>query len=124
MPSLFTSWFTLRLEPPLRGSNLGPRNLEEAKLLTEVTDLLLGGHVLPAIMILIGRLKALAEVASPDSAGWNVARHHQLTRTDDMGLLTQRDRAHAARDSRDEMRLLGYVRGAPLPGGGGQRPHS
>ena len=105
LPSLFTSWNTLLLEPKFRELNHGPRNGQESRTLSDVADLLLTGSLLPALMIILGRLKALAEVAAPESSGWTVARHHELIRVDDMGILTRRDRENAVLDQRDSNRM-------------------
>ena len=74
-------------------------------------------------MLIVARLKALAEVSAPDSAGWAVARHHELVVVDDMGLLSRRDRENAARDHNQALKLGQLSRGRPPASGedGGAR---
>ena len=111
LPAMYSSWPSLRLEPSLKEANLGPRNLQESKTLVNIADELLVGNVLPALMIVIGRLKAITEVATPESGGWSTARHMELVRTEDLGILTARDRELANMDQRDSLRL----RSTPAP---------
>ena len=91
--------------------NQGPRNLQEGKTLTDIADALMGGDMLRGLMLTVARLKALTEVSAPDSAGWAVARHHELVVVDDMGLLSRRDRENAARDHKQAQRLGQLSRG-------------
>ena len=105
LPAMYSSWHSLRLEPRLKEANLWPRNLQESKTLVNIADELLVGNLLTALMIVIGRLKAITEVATPESGGWSAAPHMELVRTEDLGMLTARDRELANMDQRDSLRL-------------------
>ena len=80
-------------------------------------DSLLQGDTLPALMIALGRLNALTDVASGDGASWAVAQLHELVSCDSAGLIAPRARANQAQDQRDLLRIQGYVRGGQQRGG-------
>ena len=114
LPAVFTAWHDLRLAPalrPLQGG--GGRSLRESRTLVEIADALLTVDLLQGFMVALGRLKALTEVSNPASNGWNVARHHEITAPDGVGLLSARDRQNAARDQREELRITSGGRGGP-----------
>ncbi len=115
LPPVFIAWFTLILLPALRQqANNNKHNEREARTIVEVCDTLLKGDVINALMILIGRLRAVTSVVTSDGAntGWAVAQHFEVLQTTANGLLTQRDRANALRDQRDVLRSQGL---APRP---------
>ena len=103
LPPIFVAWFTLVLEPHLRQENL-KRNVCEGRTLSELMDCLLTGDIMQAMMIILGRLKALTQASMPDGGGWQMARHHEMVQPDPFGILTRQDRANAARDQREEQR--------------------
>ena len=106
LPAVFTAWHDLRLAPVLRNqSGGGARSLRESRTLVEIADALITGDQLQGLMLTLGRLKAITEVANPTSSGWAVARHHEITAPDGVGLLSARDRQNAARDQREELRI-------------------
>jgi hypothetical protein len=85
----------------------------------EACDTLLKGNVLGALVILIGRLRALTAVVIPEgqAGGWSVAQHYEVISSSQTGLLTQRDRTNALRDQRDAARAQ-----ALAPRGRGEQP--
>ena len=89
--------------------------MRELRTMVEVGDDVLLGQAMPALMKIIGRIKALAEITSGRT--WEIAQHHELVETDGMGLLTRRDRQNAASSQREARRLAGSTRGAAM------RPH-
>ena len=92
--------------------------MRELRTMVEVGDEVLLGQVMPALMKIIGRVKALAEISSGrTSVTWEIAQHHELVETDGMGLLTRRDRQNAASSQREARRLAGSTRGTAM------RPH-
>ena len=105
LPPLFLAWFSLILRPALQAGN-NRHNEREARTIVEVSDLLLRGDVLGALVVLIGRLRALTSVIIPEgqTGGWAVAQHYEVLASSASGLLTQRDRANALRDQRDHQR--------------------
>ena len=121
LPALHSSWHSLKLEPKLRGQGPGAlRNTQESKTLADLADEILSGESLPALMIVLGRLKAITDVA--ENGDWSSARHHELVRSNELGMLTRFDRHNAHRDQRDVLRLLppsGRGRGLPARGGDG-----
>ena len=104
LPAVYSSWHALKLEPRLRGSQGGVRNPQESKTLCEVADEPLCGRLLPALMTVLGRLNAIAEVTENDG-NWHLARHHELVQANDLGMLTREDRENASRDQRDFLRI-------------------
>ena len=94
LPAVFTTWFALKLEAQLRGQPGGMRGLRECRTLAEVADDILMGAALPSLMKILGRIKAITEVSSGRT--WEVAQHHELVETDNVGMLTRRDRHNAA----------------------------
>ena len=62
--------------------------------------------MLSALVILIGRLRALTAVVIPEgtTGGWAVAQHYEVLGSSQTGLLTQRDRTNALRHQRDAAR--------------------
>ena len=89
----------------------------------EVCDTLLRADTLGALVILIGRLRALTSIIIPEGAagGWSVAQHFAVLQTSSSGFLSQRDCANALRDQRDSLRAQvlpprGRGRGAELDG--------
>ena len=123
LPPIFVAWFALILEPMLRAQAGGLRSEREGRTISEICDLLLVGDILGALMVCLGRLKAITQASMPDGGGWQVARHHELVAPDRFGIVTMRDRANAARDQREELRTLGYTQGSAMPakGRGNQR---
>ena len=121
LPALYSSWHALKLEPKLKGQTGALRNTQESKTLTDLADELLVGNLLPGLMIVLGRLKAITEVAET-GGDWNTARHHELVRANELGMLTRADRHNASRDQRDLARLQpsgGRGRGLPARGADG-----
>ena len=113
LPAIYVAYFMLVLGPVLRTASGSARNEREARTLCEALDLLIEGKVLPAIMILLSRLKAIEEASNPESGGWAIAQHHELV-GQNTGLVSARDREHAARDQRDVLRTRGQIqRAAP-----------
>ncbi len=82
--------------------------------MVETLDLLRAGQTLPAIMVLLGRLKAISSVVLTEG-GWAQAQHHEVTRSNRTGILTGRDQRNAQRDHREVQRLAAGGRGGPLP---------
>ena len=120
LPPLFLSWFQLILGPALRAGN-NRHNEREARTIVEVCDTLLRKDTSGALVILIGRLRALTSIIIPEGAagGRSVAQHFEELQMSSSGLLTQRDRANALRDQRDFLRAQalhprGRGRGADL----------
>ncbi len=62
--AVFTTWFTLKLEPQLHGQPGGMRGLRGCRTLTEVVGDFLTGAALPSLMKILGRIKAITEVSS------------------------------------------------------------
>ncbi len=111
-PAVFTTWFTLKLEGQLRGQPGGMRGLRECRTLAEVADDILMGAALPSLMKILGRIKAITEVSSGRT--WEVAQHHELVETDNVGMLTRRDRHNAALSQKESARLQRHMRGAGM----------
>ena len=113
LPGVFRAWYALILGPALQ---LRPgqhqRNAIEARTLVEALDELVNGGQLSVIMMLLGRLKAIAFVVLQDGT-WATAHHHEVVRPSSTGLLTERDIRHAQRDQRDAQRLANGGRAAP-----------
>ena len=86
-------------------------NKREARTIVEVCDLLLKGQTLSALVVLIGRLRALTAVVMPEgqTGGWSVAQHYEILQSSQTGLLTNRDRRNALLDQRDAQRALSLV---------------
>jgi len=117
LPSIFLPWFTLVLLPAINSQPGGQRSEREARTIVEVLDLLVAGNTLPAILILLGRLKAITSVTQADNGGWDLAKQHELVQSSGMGLLSQRDRQNAVLDFKLERRFREDTkRGAPLRG--------
>ncbi len=115
LPSVFLAWFSLTLLPAMQRQKGQQRNEREARTLVEALDGLVKSEQLPVIMLLLGRLKALSAVVLAEGT-WALAQQHELTKTNVTGILTDRDRRHAQRDSRDQQRLAERARGAPMRG--------
>ncbi len=116
LPAVLTAWFSTKLEAQLRGHSGSLRTLRELRTLVEVADDILVGHSMPALMKLIGRIKALAETSTGRT--WEVAQHHELVETDGLGLITRRDRQNAAASQREAQRLASGGRGAAMRSSG------
>ena len=114
LPALFSTWFSMVLEPKLVARAGSERNLREAKTLVKLLDHSLRGEVMPGIMTALGRLKSITTMATEVDATWKQAQCHELVTTDTTGLLTRRDRTNVALAQRDQLRLLGTGRGAAL----------
>ena len=110
--AVFTTWFTLKLEPQLRGQPGGMRGLRGCRALTEVVGDLLAGAALPSLMKILGRVRAITEV--PSGWTWEVAQHHALVETDNVGLLTRRGRHTATLSQTESARLQRHMRGAGM----------
>ena len=123
LPAIFVSYYTLVLQPILDASGGNARNERETRTICEALDCLLRGEPLDAIMVLLGRLRAIETAVTPEGGGWNIAQHHELIPPRGAGLVTARDRENAARDQRDVLRTRGQVASASAPPrvGGGQR---
>ena len=117
LPAVLTAWFSTKMEAQLRGNSGTLRTLREMRTLVEVVDDILVGHSMPALMKLIGRIKALAEVCATGRT-WEVAQHHELVETDGLGLITRRDRQNAAASQREAQRLASGGRGAAMRSSG------
>ncbi len=115
LPAVLTPWFSTKMEAQLRTQAGSLRNMRELRTMVEVGDDVLLGQAMPALMKIIGRVKALAEITSGRT--WEVAQHHELVETDGMGLLTRRGRQNAASSQREARRLAGSTRGTAM------RPH-
>ena len=111
LPPVLTPWFELKLMPLLAAGQQSLRSEREARTLVEMGGALLQGQILPYLMLLLGRLKAITEAHTPGST-WATARHYEVTATQGAGILTQRDRANAMRDQADQLRV---TRGAAPP---------
>ena len=105
LPSLFVAYHTIILSRRFT-DRAHARSERETRTLCEVLDLLLAGKTMQAIMVTLGRLKAVESSLDADGGGWQVARQMELTARPDQGLVSSRDRALAQRDSRDEQRAL------------------
>ena len=105
LPAVYMPYFTQILRSTLEASGGGPRAEREALTLCSSLDLLLMGKTLRAIMVLLGRLKAIRQSAKPGGGGWAVAQYHEVVPFRDAGLLTARDQLHVSRDFRDAERL-------------------
>ena len=114
LPAFCTSWYDVKLAPALRAQGGTQRSQREARTLSEIMDILLGGDVLQGLMVGLGRLNAVTDVATSEGVSWAVASHHELASTDSIGLVTARSRANQAADQRELLRTQGYVRGAAL----------
>ena len=68
-------------------------------------DLLLLGESLHALMVLLGRLKAIRQSAKPGRGGWAVAQYHRVVPFRGAGLLPARDQLQVSRGFRDADRL-------------------
>ena len=115
LPAVYTSWFDLKLAPVLRAASGSQRSWRLARTLCEIIDTLLGGDVMYSLMVALGRLNAVTDVASNDGITWAVAAHHELVVTDAVGLVTRRSRANQAIDQREALKTQGAVRGSALP---------
>ncbi len=115
LPSLFMAYYTQVLKAALESSqSASQRDERESLTICQTLDALLGGEVLHAIMIQLGRLKAVKEARATSSGGWQVARHYELIPARDAGLTTEADRANAARDFRQHQRLTNALAGRGL----------
>ncbi len=82
----------------------------------ELIDTILGGHSLQALMIALGRLNAVTDVATSEgSTPWNIAAHHEIVSSDSVSLVTPRARANQAAEQRQTLRTQGYIRGTGMP---------
>lgn len=115
LPPVLMAWFQLILFPALQRMDGQQRNERESRTLVEAIDGLLRGEVLPVIVLLLGRLKAITSVTLQDGS-WALAQNHEVVRSNQTGLLTERDMRHAQRDLRDQQRLAAGGRGSAFPG--------
>ncbi len=112
LPPLFTPWFELKMAKILQqGGGNSLRSEREARTLVEIADALLSGATLQSLMLVLGRLKALTEAHGRDGS-WATAQHYEVTETEGLGILSQRDRTNALRGQRDAQRV---ARGGALP---------
>ena len=118
LPAVFVSWFMLVLQRALARMQHGTRNEREARTIVGTLDHLMTGESLPAIMLLLGRLKALTSVTMGEGS-WKEAQHYEMVRTNATGILTARDQRNAQRDLREAQSLQG--RGNALPARPGDR---
>ena len=114
LPSILMAWFQIILYPAMQRMDGQQRNERESRTLVEAIDGLLRGDVLPVIVLLLGRLKAIASVVLQEGS-WALAQNHEVVRSNQTGLLTERDLRNAQRDLRDQQRLAAGGRGAPYP---------
>ncbi len=112
LPPLFTPWFELKMLKLIHSGSANVPTERDARTLVEIADALLLGLTMPAMMLVMGRLKALTDANTAGSGGWSSAQHYELTGTSGVGILSQRDRANARRDQRDAQRV---TRGAGMP---------
>ena len=117
LPAIYRSWFDIKLSPALKGATGQARSWREAKTITTVLDYLLTGGVMNSIMVLLGRLNAVTDVATSENTSWAMAQHHEIVESDAVGLITSRSRANQAQDQRELLRTQGYVRGTAIPPG-------
>ena len=116
LPPVFLAWFTMVLMPALQALPGASKHTErETRTIVEAADALLRGDVLGALMMLLGRLRAITSVVMPDgtSGGWAVAQHYEVLQSTTSSLLTRRDRANAVRDQRDALRVVNPGRRPP-----------
>ena len=73
LPLIFTPWFELKMLKLIQSNSGNLRTEREARTLVEVADVLLLGQTVPALMLVTGRLKALADAHTPGSGGWSSA---------------------------------------------------
>ena len=71
---------------------------------------MLGGDNLQALMIALGRLNAVTDVATNEGTPWSVAAHHEIVSSDSVSLITPRARANQAAEQRQTLRTQGYIR--------------
>ena len=76
---------------------------------------MLGGHLLQALMIALGRLNAVTDVATNEGTPWSVAAHHKIVSSDAVSLITPKARANQAAEQRQVLRTQGYIRGTGMP---------
>ena len=114
LPAVYTSWFGVKMAPALDTASGNRRSFREAKAASETLDTLLGGDIVQGIMIQLGRLTAVTDVATNENVTWATAAHHEIVSSDSIGLITARGRSNQANDQRELMRLNGYVRGTGL----------
>ena len=120
VPSLFMAYFTQILKPGYEMSGSSPRDEREAQTICQTLDALLNGNLMRPLMILIGRLKALQEARSFHGGGWAIAQHFEVIPQRGSGLVTGKDRQHAMRDHRKNVRFHAPPPGrAASPGRGG-----
>ena len=112
LPAIYRSWSDIKLSPALRHTAGNQRSWREAKTITTVLDHLLTGGTMSAVMVLLGRLNAVTDVATNEGTSWALAQHHEIVESDSVGLLTSRSRANQAQDQRELLRTQGLVRGA------------
>ena len=116
LPAVYTAWFDVKLAPILRGSSGQKRTWRESKTLVELIDTMLGGDLLQALMIALGRLNAVTDVATNEGTPWSVAAHHEIVSSDAVSPITPRARANQAAEQRQMLRTQGYIRGTGMPG--------
>ncbi len=118
VPALFMSFFAQVLKPTFEATGGSARDEREAMTICQTIDSLLIGETMRALMVQIGRLKALKESKS-SSGGWTVAQHFEVIPTRSSGLTSGRDRHNAMRDHREASRLQLSLSGRGLPPRGG-----
>ncbi len=124
VPALFMSFFTQVLKPVFEASGGSARDERGAMTICQTVDSLLTGELMRALMVQIGRLKALNETRSATGGGWGVAQHYEVIPPRGSGLTTGRDRHNAMQDHREAPRLQ-YSRGGRglSPRGGREGDH-
>ena len=122
LPAIFGAYYLQMLRPVMDQTADSHRNDREAHTLCLALDGVIRGEPLRAIMILLGRLKALKSLLVPGTLGWQEAQLHELVASRGSGLLTATDRENATRDLLDQRRMEDFRgRGGP-PGNRGAAP--
>ena len=83
-------------------------------------DALLEGRTMQAMMLALGRLKAVEASLDSDAGSWGTARQLEMAARPGQGLVTSRDRMLAIQDSRGEQRGSGRLPTRQDRGGGGR----
>ncbi len=105
LPPLYSVHFKNVLKPLLEGEGgQGTRDSREVETVSETMDALLDGEPMKALMVLLGRRKAILASRSSEGGGWSVARYHEYLPMPG-AFLTARDRENATKDFKHDLRL-------------------
>ena len=123
-PPLYVAHYRNVVRPMLGSAgNAGTRDAREVESLSEAMDAVIDGEPLRALMILLGRRKAVF-AARTSEGGWGVARYHEVL-PDGATVLTARDRENASKDARMQQSLDAHLgtrgRSCERNGGGPRR---